>query len=99
MIETLDLSFRRVASIENIVCFDSLVTLSLSNNRIKEVTNVGHLSALTALDLSFNHIEKLPDELTSLLNLRELSLHSNLLKDLSVCDKLTQLSVLNVGAH
>jgi hypothetical protein len=34
-----------------------------------------------------------------LINLRELSLHSNGLKDLKTIDDITQLKVLNVGKH
>jgi Leucine-rich repeat (LRR) protein len=96
--ETLDLSFRRVAKIENLVCFDRLTSLSLSNNRINEIAGVAHLVTLTSLDLSFNKIEAVPEELTQLVNLRELSLHSNGLSDLSTIDCLPKLSVLNVGA-
>jgi len=86
-----------VANIDNIVCFDRLTSLSLSNNRIKEVKNIEHLVTLTSLDLSFNQIEALPESLALLVNLRELSLHSNGLADLTTIDKLPQLSVLNVG--
>lgn len=95
--ETLDLSFRRVAKIENIVCFDKLASLSLSNNRIKDVANLEHLKTLTALDLSFNLVETLPESLRMLTALRELSLFSNELTDLRVIDEIPQLSVLNVG--
>ena len=91
------MSFRRVAKINNIVCFDKLTSLSLSNNRIKEVTNIEHLVTLTALDMSFNQIVALPESLVGLVNLRELSLHSNGLRDLKIVDKLPRLTVLNVG--
>lgn len=95
--ESLDLSFRRIAVIENIVCFNKLTTLSLTNNRIKEATNLSHLVTLTCLDLSFNQIVEMPQEISLLKNLRELSLHSNGLKDLKLIDQITQLQVLNVG--
>ena len=95
--ESLDLSFRRIAVIENIVCFGKLQTLSLSNNRIKEASNLSHLVSLTCLDLSFNNITSIPEDIAQLNNLRELSLHSNGLKDLKTIDEITQLKVLNVG--
>lgn len=95
----LDLSYRKIAVVENIVCFNSLTTLSLSNNRIKEASNLDHLVSLTSLDLSFNKIENLPRALASLVNLRELSLHSNQLKELSTIDKFDKLSVLNLGRN
>jgi len=96
--ETLDLSFRRLAKIENLVCFDRLTSLSLSNNRISQIEGVSHIVTLTSLDLSFNKIEVVPEELTQLANLHELSLHSNGLSDLSTIDSLQNLKVLNVGA-
>lgn len=55
--ENLDLSFRRVARIENIVCLDKLLTLSLSNNRIKEIVNLSHLVSLTTLDLVMDLVD------------------------------------------
>jgi hypothetical protein len=36
-VQELDLSFRRIAKIENLVCLESLVVLKLSNNRVSSL--------------------------------------------------------------
>ncbi len=72
--------------------------LWFSKSHVLQETNIKHLVSLTALDLSFNSVESIPDEFAALVNLRELSLHSNGIADLSNLRPVKKLTVLNVGA-
>ena len=59
--ETLLLSFRSIAKIENLIGLENLTKLCLDNNHIEEIANLESLRKLRWLDLSFNKISKMVD--------------------------------------
>ena len=96
-LKSLDLSFRRLRAIDNLVTLDALVTLRLDNNNLTKIENLGHLSSLTWLDLSYNKISCV-EGLDSLVKLRDLSLFSNELTTIGeALSTLPELSVLSIG--
>ena len=100
IVDELDISFRRIKCIENLVCFDKLLVLRLSNNRISVIENIAHLKSIQILDLSFNDVLSADTmELKSLSSLCELNMFSNKLSDLGVLPELSSLVVLNVGSN
>lgn len=95
-VQTLSLSFKRIAVIENLVGFESLVKLCLDNNRIREIQNLGHLVNLRWLDLSFNAITTIKG-LEKLTQLEDLSLYSNKIETIEGLDHCKRLQCLSLG--
>lgn len=94
--ESLILSFKRIARIENLVGFERLVKLCLDNNNIEEISNLSHLKTLKWLDLSFNKIRKIQG-LEKLINLEDLSLYSNKISIIEGLEKCVKLQCLSLG--
>lgn len=95
-VESLSLSFKRIARIENLVGFDKLLKLCLDNNHIKEIQNLSHLVHLKWLDLSFNEIKKISG-LEKLIHLEDLSLYKNQISVVEGLEKCTKLQCLSLG--
>jgi hypothetical protein len=95
-VETLTLSFKRIAKIENLIGFERLIKLCLDNNNIEEICNLSHLTSLKWLDLSFNKIRKIQG-LDSLVNLEDLSLYSNKISSVEGLEKCAKLQCLSLG--
>ena len=95
-VQTLSLSFKRIAVIENLVGFESLVKLCLDNNSIREIKNLGHLVNLRWLDLSFNAITTIKG-LEKLTQLEDLSLYSNKIETIEGLDHCKRLQCLSLG--
>lgn len=95
-VETLTLSFKRIAKIENLIGFERLIKLCLDNNNIEEICNLSHLTSLKWLDLSFNKIRKIQG-LDTLVNLEDLSLYSNKISSVEGLEKCSKLQCLSLG--
>uniref|UniRef100_A0A7S3W3S7 Dynein regulatory complex subunit 3 n=2 Tax=Choreotrichia TaxID=141411 RepID=A0A7S3W3S7_9SPIT len=95
-VRCLQLSYKNVLKIDNLVGFERLVKLQLDNNIIERIENLGHLTTLEWLDLSFNNIAAISG-LETLTNLTNLSLFSNRLTEVSGLDTLKDLQVLSLG--
>jgi hypothetical protein len=95
-VESLSLSFKRIARIENLIGFERLVKLCLDNNNIEEISNLSHLKTLKWLDLSFNKIRKIQG-LEKLVNLEDLSLYSNKISVIEGLEKCVKLQCLSLG--
>jgi len=95
--DTLLLSFKSIAKIENLVGLENLVKLCLDNNSIDEICNLESLRKLKWLDLSFNKIRTIQG-LRTLTELEDLTLFSNkitTIEELEYCPKLKCLSIGN----
>jgi Leucine-rich repeat (LRR) protein len=97
-VETLELSFKRISRIENLVGFENLIKLCLDNNLIEEITNLSHLTKLKWLDLSFNKIRRIQG-LEHLTQLEDLSLYSNKISIIEGLEKCTNLQCLSLGMY
>jgi Leucine-rich repeat (LRR) protein len=97
-VETLELSFKRISRIENLVGFENLIKLCLDNNLIEEITNLSHLTKLKWLDLSFNKIRRIQG-LEHLTQLDDLSLYSNKISIIEGLEKCTNLQCLSLGMY
>eukprot|EP01040_Poterioochromonas_malhamensis_P012764 gene12764-13990_t len=95
-VETLTLSFKRIAKIENLIGFERLIKLCLDNNSIEDIINLSHLTSLKWLDLSFNKIRKIHG-LDALIHLEDLSLYSNKISSVDGLEKLVKLQCLSLG--
>lgn len=95
-VQSLSLSFKRIAVIENLVGFENLVKLCLDNNRIKEIRGLGHLVNLKWLDLSFNDIRVITG-LEKLTQLEDLSLYRNHISVVEGFDHCPKLQCLSLG--
>lgn len=95
-VETLTLSFKRIAKIENLIGFERLIKLCLDNNSIEDIINLSHLTSLKWLDLSFNKIRRIHG-LDALIHLEDLSLYSNKISSVDGLEKLVKLQCLSLG--
>lgn len=95
-VDSLSLSFKNIAVIENLVGFERLVKLCLDNNRIKEIKNLGHLIHLRWLDLSFNEIKHIHG-LDALTQLEDLTLYRNQISEIEGLEHCSKLQCLSLG--
>lgn len=72
----LDISFNKIARLENLEQLSNLQRLNISNNKITKIENLDRLLSLQELIVSNNKIGSI-ENLTSLSNLRELDISSN----------------------
>lgn len=94
---SLDVSYSRLKTMDNLQGLETLTTLKLDNNQLTQIKGMAHLVNLTWLDLSFNALTEVPiEELSPLVQLRDFSLFSNQIATLPplALKPLTQLSVL-----
>ena len=75
----LDLSFNKIRSTEPLAAcaFEYLENLYLSSNKIVDVEGIFHLTQLKMLELGSNRIRAIPEQVSSLVNLKELWLGKN----------------------
>merc|ERR1711988_138160 len=96
-VEWIQLSFKNIVRIENLVGLAKLTKLQLDNNHIKTIENLEHLTNLTWLDLSFNTIETI-EGLASLTKITDLCLTHNRIGSLGEgLDTLLNLEILSVA--
>ncbi len=85
-IDSLNLDFDRLTQ---------LIELDLSRNQLTELPdNIGKLIGLEILNLSSNQLTELPQSIGSLHKLKTLNLSLNPLADLSILQKISELSVV-----
>jgi len=94
----LELSYKNILEIDNLLGMDRLEELRLDNNIITKITGLETLVNIKWLDLSFNLIEKV-EGLDCLTKMTDLSLYSNRIVELSGLDNLHELNVLSVGSN
>ena len=82
----LDLSFNKIRSTEPLAAcpFEYLENLYLSSNKIVDVEGIFHLTQLKMLELGSNRIRAIPEQVSSLVNLKELWLGKNKITSMSL---------------
>lgn len=88
-LKKLDLSFNKIAKIDNLDTLSGLRELNLSYNRIEVIENLNKLPNLKTLVLDNNKI-KLLENLKNLRKLEVLSITGNLIEDLYICGGVTE---------
>ncbi|CAE7389258.1 ppp1r7 [Symbiodinium sp. CCMP2456] len=95
----LDLSFNKIRSTEPLAAcpFEYLENLYLSSNKIVDVEGIFHFTQLKMLELGSNRIRAIPEQVSSLVNLKELWLGKNKITSMSlpVLPALRHLSLQN----
>ncbi|XP_009869672.1 PREDICTED: leucine-rich repeat-containing protein 48 [Apaloderma vittatum] len=94
----LQLSFRNILRIDNLVQFESLTKLQLDNNIIEKIEALESLVHLVWLDLSFNNIEVI-EGLDTLVKLQDLSLYNNRISKIENMDTLQELQIFSIGKN
>lgn len=95
-VQWLQLSFKNIVRIENLMGLHKLTKLQLDNNHIKFIENLDHLLSLTWLDLSFNQIEKI-EGLDTLVKITDLCLTHNKISKIENIDALVNLEILSLA--
>ncbi|CAE7805765.1 Ppp1r7 [Symbiodinium microadriaticum] len=82
----LDLSFNKIRSTEPLAAcpFEYLENLYLSSNKIVDVEGIFHFTQLKMLELGSNRIRAIPEQVSSLVNLKELWLGKNKITSMSL---------------
>lgn len=97
-ITSLNLDYRDIESLEDIVHFKNLKWLSCQSNQISDISYLKELPDLQALYLNNNKIKEI-DSLKELKKLKELSLWSNDISDISPLSGLTEIKTLYLGSN
>jgi len=97
----LDLSFNRIARLDNLEVLKELKELNISFNLLEALDHLGKLSGLRVVNLGHNKIRRLGEGLKNLRKLEVLSIAGNLLEDLTVAggDPLIELKELHAGKN
>ena len=99
LLASIDLSNNKITGIDDLSKHTYLEILLLSKNLVSKINGLGSLKNLKVLDLSYNKIERI-DGLSGL-NIQELNLRGNIIKEISNLDSihLPQLSVLDIAEN
>lgn len=88
-LKKLDLSFNKIARIDNLDTLSGLRELNLSYNRIEQIENLNKMPNLKILVLDNNKIKQL-ENIRSLRKLEVLSVTGNILEDLYIYGGVTE---------
>ena len=95
-VKELDLSDWDITSVlKDFEVLYQLEELNLSNNRITSL-NFGNMTSLKRLRLSNNQITTIHDSISNLVNLEELYLDGNIIRDITPICKLPKLRILHI---
>lgn len=95
-IESLDISYNQIATLDGIENLPMLHTLDISSNELSDISVIEKSTLLKSVSLSRNKIIRI-DALETLTQLQSLSLDNNMIHDLKPIAGLRELQTLNVS--
>ncbi|BCN32357.1 protein kinase domain-containing protein [Anaeromicropila herbilytica] len=91
----IDMSGKKMKSIDNVKKLDTAVSLDLSNNQINNISKLSSMTKLKKLNLENNSIKDI-SPIKSLVNLTDLNVSGNKIKNISPIYNLHNLKYLNI---
>jgi len=95
----LELGSNRIRTIKNLDSLTGLEQLWLGKNKVTELCGLDKLTKLTKLSIQSNRLTTIGEGLSSCVNLRELYLSHNGLKNISGLSQCTHLQILDLTAN
>lgn len=92
----LDLSYKNLTNIDDLIHFENLEVLNLSNNKIASIEQLSKLKNLKDIDLSYNDIQNIKP-LAGLSKLQNLDISDNTISDISALSD--SASLLSLSIH